>query len=138
MKKWSLVLAATVLTLSAQAETTAKSNHNLKQCGWVDTYDIAAPIGTQILSLQASGIKAVKVSNNQFLLEDDGSCSPQGTAVAIIGFDSSHASTVTIQDGAYMFDPTISAVNSGGFQYVTFNHSIGTYEYQLIFSSGNL
>lgn len=107
----------------------------LAGCEYTENMFIQGPIGSRVLSLEASTITAVKVSDTYFKII--GTCGNSDGLVNVkVGMDDSHYVTLTIRDGQYMWNPeVINIIPVGNYNYSGTDHSLGTYDYTLKFSN---
>ncbi len=127
-------ILATVLCFSALGGLSAYAAP-LAGCEYTENMFVQGPVGSRVLSLEASTIVAVKVSDTYFKII--GTCGKSDGLVNVkVGMDDSHYVTLTIRDGQYMWNPEIINISPvGNYNYSGIDHSLGTYDYTLKFSN---
>jgi hypothetical protein len=104
-------------------------------CEFTDEMYIQGPIGTHIMSVQASGLETQTVSDNHFQIIGHCTGNHDGTVVAKIGLNDNSYVELTIRESATMWNPEIINIRRmGSFAYAGTEHRLGSYDYTLKFS----
>jgi hypothetical protein len=103
-------------------------------CDFVDSMYIKGPAGTHIIELSAAGLLVQKVNNTKFLIMGDCSGNSDGIVTVKIGTDTTHNATLTIDEGAYQWNPEVIKIDVlGGYFYTGYDHTPGGFSYTLNF-----
>lgn len=138
MKKSNILIMSCGLLMSAAALAQGVFPVGKAQsCGFQDNMNIvAAPSGTKIMSMSATGGLAVsKTNDGAFTIRDNGQCT-DGTATITIGSDTDDYTVLTIQEGPWQWNPeVVSHHDHGKFSYIGMDHDTGSFDYELKFSN---
>lgn len=137
MKK--LFLIAACLTLVSGY---AASNHShSRTCPYTDNFYISKLSGTPITirSLKSDGSVAVQQESPALFFAScaNNADTYSGNIYLTVANTSGGSCKLTILDGPFVMDPTVTATNcQGGLQFNGIDHSYGTFDYTLKFGQG--
>jgi len=137
MKKQLFTVISILGLISFMSVATAKP----MVCPFTDIFQNHAPPGSKILGTTITNtgyIKAVQEGGINFdIVSTNCNVAPgDGTVTLVIGADTSNACKVTIHDGPYEADPSVTSVScKGDYQYTGMSHQTLSYLYSLNFST---
>ncbi len=133
-KKLALTAVAALISLSA-LPVSAKT-----LCPFTDNFQISAPLPLGVLDYEATGnINVSLVNNSYFQLScRDIRSRDDGIVYIQIGLSDQVKCSLTINDGPYTMNPTVTYVYCGGpggrIYYTGMDHAFGSYTYTLKFT----
>lgn len=125
-------LIAITITFSMPLLSEAKT----LSCPFTDSFSLNGPVGTYILNASSEGnLKITKPSSTYFSLScGDDQKSNSGDVFVDIGISDNNKCSLTIHDGPYEMNPTVSTVYCNGkLKYAGMDHVYGSYTYTLKF-----
>lgn len=134
-KKFALAVMTACATLTALPVANARN-----VCPFVDHFMIEAPLPLRVLSAKTAGNLAyTQVNENYFRL----SClnipsKVGGVAYLEIGMSDDLKCMLSIEDGPYNMNPSVTSIHCGGpagrIYYIGMEHPFGSYNYTLKFT----
>lgn len=130
----------TLIFIGCFALSTFANSANAMVCPFTDHFSIQAPLPLRIMTAKTGGnIKYDQLNTNNFTLScADNKNAQGGDVIMTIGMQDDLKCNLTLHDGPYEMNPTITYVDcspSGGrLFYVGMEHRFGSYDYTIKFT----
>lgn len=133
MKRLFITTLAVLIAVSASAASTTQKPKMPQQCPFTDNFYLA---GATIQNLSGSNLTVTKIDPTYFTTGCYNNIGNDGYAYLTAVGSNGSLCNLTIEDGPYEQNPIVVSSNcQGNMQFAGMDHSYGTYDYSLKFTS---